>query len=236
VIPTAPAKDVLANRKPRLLFRLSVVFLLRLAERRFCGLLFQEPPRTTRRQGAVQASRGRLVPPALEDRVAQPPRVGMRGVRDPCADARVDAASIYRPRPPAITQAPQSAAETMDILLRQHPAAVLVEHEAEEVRGLGGGHDPRLFWMQAEPPALEELVDPGAPLTQHGRVVVEQGKIVDIAHVGRTEHLGHEVVEPVEVEVGEELAGQIADRKATAPLVGREEIVAGIVLSLSELA
>jgi hypothetical protein len=31
-----------------LLFRLSVVFLLRLAERRFCGLLFQEPPRTTR--------------------------------------------------------------------------------------------------------------------------------------------------------------------------------------------
>jgi hypothetical protein len=57
VIPTAPAKDVLAKRKPRLLFRLSVVFLLRLAARRFCGLLFQEPPRTTRRQGAVQASR-----------------------------------------------------------------------------------------------------------------------------------------------------------------------------------
>ena len=45
------------TRKPRLLFRLSVVFLLRLAVRRFCGLLFQEPPRTTRRQGAVQASR-----------------------------------------------------------------------------------------------------------------------------------------------------------------------------------
>ena len=31
---------------------------MRLAERRFCGLLFQEPPRTTRRQGAVQAPRG----------------------------------------------------------------------------------------------------------------------------------------------------------------------------------
>ena len=34
------------TRKPILLFRLSVVFLLRLAERRFCGLLFQERART----------------------------------------------------------------------------------------------------------------------------------------------------------------------------------------------
>ena len=44
---------VLATRKPTLLLRLSVVFLLRFAERRFCGLLFQEPPRKTR-EGAVQ--------------------------------------------------------------------------------------------------------------------------------------------------------------------------------------
>lgn len=37
-----------ARRKPRLLFRLSDVFLLRLAERTLCGLLFQEPPRSAR--------------------------------------------------------------------------------------------------------------------------------------------------------------------------------------------
>ena len=37
-----------ARRKPMLLFRLSALFLLRLAERRFSGLLFQEPPRNTR--------------------------------------------------------------------------------------------------------------------------------------------------------------------------------------------
>ena len=36
------------TRKPLLLFRLSGVFLLRLAERVFLGLLFQEPPRNTR--------------------------------------------------------------------------------------------------------------------------------------------------------------------------------------------
>ena len=36
------------TRNPRLLFRLSGVFLLRLAERTLAGLLFQEPPRFTR--------------------------------------------------------------------------------------------------------------------------------------------------------------------------------------------
>ena len=43
----------LASRNPRLLFRLSGVFLLRLAERTLRGLLFQEPPRFTRRQTLV---------------------------------------------------------------------------------------------------------------------------------------------------------------------------------------
>lgn len=37
-----------ANRKPMLLFLLSGLFLLRLAARTFCGLLFQDPPRKTR--------------------------------------------------------------------------------------------------------------------------------------------------------------------------------------------
>ena len=45
----ALAAGVLATRKPMLLFRLSGWFLLRFAERRFRGLLFQEPPRRTRR-------------------------------------------------------------------------------------------------------------------------------------------------------------------------------------------
>jgi hypothetical protein len=39
----------LAKRRPLLLLRLSVSFLLRLAERNLIGLLFHEPPRNTRR-------------------------------------------------------------------------------------------------------------------------------------------------------------------------------------------
>ena len=46
--------SVLATRKPLLLFRFVGLFLLRFAERRFCGLLFQEPPRRTRREGTMQ--------------------------------------------------------------------------------------------------------------------------------------------------------------------------------------
>jgi hypothetical protein len=51
VIAMARAQSVLATRKPMLSLRLSGWFLLRLAERRFCGLLFQEPPRRTRKDG-----------------------------------------------------------------------------------------------------------------------------------------------------------------------------------------
>ena len=47
---------MLARRKPLLLFRLVGLFLLRLAERRLSGLLlFHEPPRRTRLDGADQA-------------------------------------------------------------------------------------------------------------------------------------------------------------------------------------
>ena len=57
--------SVLATRKPLLLFRLPGSFLLRLVERRFLGLLFQEPPRSTRAgQGTGQAPReGSKTPP-----------------------------------------------------------------------------------------------------------------------------------------------------------------------------
>ena len=43
-------RSVLATRNPLLLLRFPVSFLLRLAERMFLGLLFQEPPRNTREQ------------------------------------------------------------------------------------------------------------------------------------------------------------------------------------------
>ena len=48
-------RGVLATRKPLLSFRLPARFLLRAPGPTFAALLFQEPPRTTRRLGAGQA-------------------------------------------------------------------------------------------------------------------------------------------------------------------------------------
>ena len=51
------------TRKPMLLFRLSGLFLLRFADRALSGLLFQDPPRSTR------PSSQRAAPPALRPAV-----------------------------------------------------------------------------------------------------------------------------------------------------------------------
>ncbi len=97
--PALAVKGVRATRNPSLLFRLSGLFLLRLAERRFLGLLFQEPPRSTRLQdGTGQApawghtghhgssdaegGTGGLAP---ENRVSQTPGMGVLGMSDPAS-------------------------------------------------------------------------------------------------------------------------------------------------------
>ena len=58
-----PPASVRATRKPMLLFRLPVVFLLRLAARRFSGWLFQEPPRNTRSRDDQASGRNRTALP-----------------------------------------------------------------------------------------------------------------------------------------------------------------------------
>ena len=70
--------------------------------------------------------------------------------------------------------------------------------------------------MKLEPPASEISLDPQSPIDQDRGIVVEQREVVDVADIGRLQHLGHEVIEAVEVEIGEELAGQIADRQPAA--------------------
>ena len=80
--------------------------------------------------------------------------------------------------------------------------------------------------MQLQPPADEIVLDPPPPFGQHRGIVVEQREIVDVAHIGGAQDLGDEMIEAVEVEVGEELARQIADRQTAAALERREQVVA----------
>ena len=97
VILTAPAQSVLATRKPTLLLRLSVVFLLRFAERRFCGLLFQEPPRRTRRHGAVQAPGRNACEARRRKRYAPPARTMPRVRRPRATSSLVTSHKRFRP-------------------------------------------------------------------------------------------------------------------------------------------
>ena len=69
---------VLATRKPVLLFRLSGVFLLRLADRVLFGLLFQEPPRSTREAGRRPQEQC-----TLKQIGTQPPRIRVGRMGDP---------------------------------------------------------------------------------------------------------------------------------------------------------
>ena len=83
--------------------------------------------------------------------------------------------------------------------------------------------------MELQPPALQIGANPLAPLFKSRGVVMEQRKVVDVAQVSaRPQYLLAEVIEPVEIDVGEKLTGQVADGKPPAALEWCQQVVAGI--------
>ena len=62
-----------------------------------------------------------LEPAALEDRMAQAPRICMLCVRDPGADAGTDVAGLDSAGAPLIAKATQSVSEAPHVVLGQHP-------------------------------------------------------------------------------------------------------------------
>ena len=81
--------------------------------------------------------------------------------------------------------------------------------------------------MQRQASAGEIWRQPIAPAFQDLRVIVEQGEVVDVPNVApHPQHLRAEMIEAIEVDVGEELAGQIADRQPAPPAIRLEQVVA----------
>ena len=70
------------NRKPTVVFRLSGLFLLRLAARALAGLLFQEPPRKERAASGAprRLPGGESVPEKVAVRSSLATRIGGRDV------------------------------------------------------------------------------------------------------------------------------------------------------------
>lgn len=75
---------------------------------------------------------------------------------------------------------------------------------------------------------MEECLDLPQDRPELGLLLAEDHEVVHVSEIGAAaEMLLHEVVQWVEIEVGEELAREVADRQAAPPLDRREEIVAG---------
>jgi hypothetical protein len=158
---------------------------------------------------------GRIEPAALEDCVAKPPRIGMRGVGDPGAYARIHVIHVDCPRPPSVTQAAQAVAEPPHLIVREAPVVTIAKDKAEKLSRLPTGQHERLARVNFEAPAAEVALDPRAPVQQGGGVICKQREVVHIAEIRRMQNLGHEIIEAIEVEIGEKLAG--SDQGASPP-------------------
>ncbi len=97
---------------------------------------------------------------------------------------------------------------------------------AEKLRRRAARRYESLARVKLQSPAGEISLDPQSPIHQVRGVVGEQREVVNVADVRRPQNLGHEMIEAVEIEIGEELAGQIADRQTAAAPERLEQIVA----------
>ena len=117
-------------------------------------------------------------------------------------------------------------AEPSDVLLGQQPVR-REDPVAEEADALVAREDDALVPVDPEPERSRNSLDLGPDLVEPPLVVGEDQEVIDVTDVAQPEPVGDEVVERVEVDVGEELAGLVAQRQAPAPLGGREQVVAG---------
>ena len=160
--------------------------------------------------------------------MAQTPGVRVLGVGNPGPHSAHHFFLRDCPASPAVTQPAQAVAEAAHVFLGQPPVPARQQHESEERGGFAVRKDHCLARMQAEPPPLQECADPSSPFFELFAVVVKQREIVDVAQVAlRAKNFLAEVIQSIEIEVGEELAGQVADGQAAAAFQRCQEIVAG---------
>ena len=150
--------------------------------------------------------------PAPKEGPAQAPGVRMSGVGDPRAHPALDLLAGHGSMAPPVAQPPQSVAEAAHVPFGQAAPAAGEEDEAQELRRLARRHDAGLARVEPQPAAFEESGDAVPPLHESLGVIVEQREVVHVAQVAlRPQNLLAEVVEAVEMDIGEELAGQVAD-------------------------
>ena len=209
-----------------LLFRLSGVFLLRLADRQLAGLLFQLPPRRTR----VDSGPVPHEPPLPAKPSEQPFTVGLPRVADPARQARLDVVPVDPPGgilPPHPSHPP---AELSDVALPQE-AMVGPDAIADECQALPTRPDLDLAGMEPQTQPRYKVPQRCGRFPQRVAVVVKDDEVVAVAHVpAQPEPTGDEVVQRRQIPVSEPLAGQVADGQPAPTPVRGEQVIARKVL------
>lgn len=84
--------------------------------------------------------------------------------------------------------------------------------------------------IELDPKIVKKILHRGHERLKTPRCVIETGGVVDVAQIEPAAQLFfHEMVEGIEINIGEELAGQISNRQAAPALQRRKQIIAGEV-------
>lgn len=144
----------------------------------------------------------------------------MPGVADPALHRGVDLGEVDKAPGVGAGEAAQAAAEAVAVVVAQAP--VVGKHQiAEEVQSVPRRADVGLARMQPQAVRGQPVLYRHPNLGAAALVVVEGDHVLDVAQIGLDPKLLlHEVVQAVEIEVGQELAGQVADPERTRPAGG----------------
>lgn len=116
----------------------------------------------------------------------------------------------------------QPALERGDVRFRQGAFAAGIEHIAEKFSGLACRRHEGFARMQFQTAAFEEARNFLAPMFQNRWIIMEQREVIDVAQLRGTQDFGAEMIQRIEIDIGAELAGELADRQAAAAIKRRE--------------
>jgi hypothetical protein len=225
------------------LFRFADWFLLRFADRTFLGLLFQEPPRRTRRvrgtdrlplwaKPAITEAviEERIKHPSFEDSMPQTPSIGVFGMGNPGIYSLFDIGNFNCTGAPTIPHGAKTPSETSNVLFGQSAASIGKQFITKKSGWFVCRNDLRFSGMQGESPQGEKTRESLPPLIKDSRIVVKQGKIIHVTNVSPgAQDLPAEMVHAVEIQIAEKLAAQIANGQTPTAGQRRKQIVARVM-------
>ncbi len=170
----------------------------------------------------------------MKYRLAQTDCVAITHMIDPALYAGIHRFVRYLATGTGVDKSTQFAPEVYSFSAFE-ATMVGVDDEAEE--GDAFGHRSRVdAGVDSEAQAGATFDDGPMPIPQHALVVAETDKIIHETHIGRAAQFPFdEVIEGIQIAVGPELAGEVANWQPPGPVDGKE-IVAGEVDAVVLLA